>query len=93
MMQLTSYASPAILGVAATSPKMAPSERASTPMIWQGLCPPLGTVDASPVGSTDGTRGSWLKKDERVGGRQEADEEEVAILHRPFFFFFKIAVS
>lgn len=67
---------------------MAPSERASTPMIWQGLCPPLGTVDASPVGSTDGTRGSWLKKDERVGGRQEADEEEMAILHQPFFFVF-----
>lgn len=32
------------------------------PRIRQGLCPPPGTGEASPVGSTDGIRGSWVKR-------------------------------
>lgn len=48
-MQLTSYASPAILGAAAMSPKMAPlcSQRAHPLEIW--LCPHLGIGTVSLV--------------------------------------------
>ena len=69
MMQLTSYASPAILGVAATSPKMAPPSAPILPRIRRGLCPPSWHGrKRPPVGSADGIRGSWVKKGDEWGG-------------------------
>lgn len=84
-MYLTSCASPAILGVAAASPKMAPSERARTRGIRQGLCPPLGLalVNRPPVGSADGIRGSWVKKEE-----EEEGEGKGGGCSEPTVFFF-----
>lgn len=68
MMQLTSCASPAILGVVATSPKMAPL---SAPIL-QGssrvFVRLLAREKVFPVGSTDGIRGSWVKRVMVVGG-------------------------
>ena len=70
-MQLTSYASPAILGVAATSPKMAPPSAPILPRIRRGLCPPSWHGrKRPPVGSADGIRGSWVKKGDEWGGRE-----------------------
>ena len=92
-MQLTSYASPAILGVAATSPKMAPPSAPILPRIRRGLCPPSWHGrKRPPVGSADGIRGSWVKKGDewgggRGGGRRRRRRWQFRT-DRFFFFFF-----
>lgn len=82
-MQLTLYASPAILGVAATSPKMAPSERAQ-----RYSNDPTGPLSAHwHERRIPRWQHRWhekllgTKKKRRGGGGRE--EEEVAIPDRP----------